>query len=213
MKNRVRKKHGNITTLVVCVICFVILPAVLLVTQINLYMVDRARTQNVLEAASLLAANDLSRIVLNDPNFGFVSLSNYPPVGKATFAADGEPLPVTGINTLTGTVRQNTILAIELDNATMKCLADQDRENLGSAIKQLNACFEGTTRGDRRYLGKDIHGRRVELVEDVMSFLRQNLPSDVQLESRSYFERLAKFRRHHYDFSTVAATVCSASQR
>ena len=68
--------------------------------QLALYQVDKTRTESVIDAAGLVAADDLSRLIINDPNFGYVSLSNYPPIGIATCAADGEPLPVVGINTL-----------------------------------------------------------------------------------------------------------------
>lgn len=69
------------------------------------------KVKNALEAAALQAANDLSCIVINDPYWGYVSLTDHPPVGEATFAKDEEPLPVIGINTIMSAVRQELLTA------------------------------------------------------------------------------------------------------
>jgi hypothetical protein len=58
-----------------------------------------------IEAASLAAARDLSRIIIEDHNIGFVALSDYSPVGTITKASDGYPTPVHGINTVLATAR------------------------------------------------------------------------------------------------------------
>lgn len=104
-----------------------VMPALLLVGQTCLLLAHRQRAQSTVEAATLLAANDLSWIVINHPHFGWVSLSNHPPVGNATCAPDGEPLPVIGINTLVGTIRHNSVLARQLRNPTLQALAAAGR--------------------------------------------------------------------------------------
>ena len=81
-------------------------------------------------------------MIINDRNFGFVSLSNYPPIGRATLARDGEPLPVIGINTLVGTIRQNTIVAHELGNSAMQRLADADRKALDETTEDINSLIK-----------------------------------------------------------------------
>jgi hypothetical protein len=151
MRKQLRRNNGSILFLMLLLVCFIVVPCVIVGGQLALYNVDRVRTQTVVEAAGLVAANDLSRIVINDPNFGYVSLSNYPPIGKATCAQDGEPLPVLGINTLVGTVRQNTIIAHELDNKTMIVLAETDKTKLESTIQDLNATITAALSKD----GKD----------------------------------------------------------
>lgn len=183
MNKHSRQTKGNLLYIVIFTIAVVIMPLFLVCSQIMLYVVDMERTKNVVEAASLLAANDLSRIVVNDPNFGYVSLSNYPPVGKSTLAEDGEPLPVTGINTLVGTVRQNAILANEIGNDTMRTLVEDDRNNLEGTIAELNATLSDALREDTKRSYLDIQGARVEPVKDVMAFLKKNLPSNIKLES------------------------------
>lgn len=99
-RNAPRTKSGNLLIIIILVVNFVVIPILLFLFQMGLYLADRDRAQYVVEAASVLAANDLSEVIVNDPSFGWVSLSNYPPVGEATCAPDGEPLPVIGINTL-----------------------------------------------------------------------------------------------------------------
>jgi hypothetical protein len=146
-------------------------------------LAERVRIQNAVEAACLLAANDVSRIVINDQTFGYVSLSNYPPVGKATCALDGEPLPVIGINTLVGTIRQNTLVARSLDNGTMLSLADADRISLGSTIKSLNKTLENSLSEKNKTKYFDIQGNLVDPVKDVKALLKENLPNNVTVES------------------------------
>lgn len=183
MKGRYRAANGNIMLLTVAIACFVILPTIMTTSQIALYYIDRTRSQNCVEAACLLAANDLSRIFIDDPHFGFVSLSNYPPVGKATAAEDGEPLPVIGINTLVGTVRQNTIVAEELGNHYMARLAEEDRTNLDETIKKLNGALSRALEEDKNVGLEDIHGNKIDPMKDVKALLQATLPDNLTVES------------------------------
>ena len=183
MKGRYRAANGNIMLLTVAIACFVILPTIMTTSQIALYYIDRTRSQNCVEAACLLAANDLSRIFIDDPHFGFVSLSNYPPVGKATAAEDGEPLPVIGINTLVGTVRQNTIVAEELGNHYMARLAEEDRTHLDETIKKLNGALSRALEEDKNVGLEDIHGNKIDPMKDVKALLQATLPDNLTVES------------------------------
>lgn len=185
---KVRQSHhhnskGGAFVIVIACVCLVIVPLIIISSQIGMFTVDRTRVQNVVEAAGLLAANDLSRIVINDPNFGYVSLSNYAPIGKATVAQDGEPLPVVGINTLTGTIRQNTILARAINNTTMERLADSDRNDLQRTIDSLNKTINQALNGTSKETIVDINGAKVDPVADVTKFLKANLPVNVELET------------------------------
>ncbi len=181
--HRLRSETGSVLVIVVVTICLIIVPLLIMSSQFGLYTVDKVRIQNIVEAAGLVAANDMSRIIINDPNFGYVSLSNYPPVGKATCASDGEPLPVTGINTLVGTIRQNSIVAHELGNSTMTSLADTDRIDLQETISALNETLSASLTGNSKQTHFDIQGEKVDPLKDVTKFLKTNLPANVQLES------------------------------
>lgn len=183
LMNRPRNSTGNILLFAVCIIILVLLPLMMMLSNICLFFIDKARSQTAVEAAGLLAANDLSRLFIDDPNFGYVSLSNYPPIGKATCAQDGEPLPVVGINTLVGTIRQNTIVAHELVNPKIGALADRDRNNLDDTVKELNSALAKSLSGRDGAGYVDIHGKKVSPVKNVARFLSQSLPPGVRLES------------------------------
>lgn len=182
-QTNLRNSKGGVFVIIVACCCLVIVPLVIIASQFGMYTVDRYRVQNVVDAAGLLAANDLSRIVINDPNFGYVALSNYAPIGKGTLAADGEPLPVVGINTLVGTIRQNTILAHELGNPTMATLAEDDRVALSRTIDDLNGTYKQALSGDKKTETVDIQGVKIDPFEDVKKYLKANLPANVELES------------------------------
>lgn len=182
--------------------CLIVVPLLMLAAQGGLYAVDRDRAKGAVEAAALLAANDLSRVLINDPEFGFVSLSNFPPNGEGTLACDGEPLPVTGINTLIGTVRQLAVLGHELQNKTISELAEDDRESLQSTVDSLNSALsQAVASHDRSLKGEaqqnsqidnpqhgvhkleDHHGQKIDIEKDVADFLKSHLPASLTLDS------------------------------
>ncbi len=169
--------------LVVCIIAFIFVPVFIMITQFGPHFSYNTRVETVVEGASLVAANDLSRIVFNDPNFGYVSLSNYPPVGKGTRALDGEPLPVIGINTLVGTFRQNALVVRQLENDTMSSLLDADVYNLAGTVNSLNAKLKDSLSPTRKGICFDIDGNVVDPVKDVKAFIAANLPPDVKVEA------------------------------
>lgn len=178
-----RQKEGNVLIIVLIVICFILVPLLVVISQTGFYVIDRDRVQSSVDAAGLVAANDLSRIIINDENFGWVSLSNYPPIGRATCARDGEPLPVTGINTLVGTIRQNTIIASVLGNTTMRHLAETDRKAMQATIDEINNMIKSALAGKGRGKDIDIHGAKVDPARDAHDFLASHLPNNVRLES------------------------------
>lgn len=182
-QNNYRNSTGGVFVIVVACCCLVIVPLIIIASQFGMYTVDKYRVQNVVDAAGLLAANDMARIVINDPNFGYVALSNYAPIGKGTVADDGEPLPVLGINTLIGTVRQNTILAQNLGNPTMAALAENDRVAAQHTIENLNTILSQALSGNQRQQTVDIQGAKVDPLQDVTKYLKANLPVNVELES------------------------------
>ncbi|MFA6209000.1 MAG: Tad domain-containing protein [Candidatus Obscuribacterales bacterium] len=183
-----RNRKGNILLMVFVCICFVVAPTLMFLCEACLQIVARSRAQSVVEAAGLIAANDLSKIIVDDAHFGLVSLSNYPPIGKGTCAPDGEPLPITGINTLVGTVRQNAIIAQELQNAQMDYLVDRDKDALDKSIAELNRTFteclnSKTGASDSKDKWLDLQANPITPNEDVEAFLRKNLPENVEIES------------------------------
>ncbi len=118
-----------------------------------------------IDVASLAAAKDLSKIVVEDPYFGFIGLSDYAPGGQTqalppvpnppvppptptpsppfsqlgTTAADGFPMPVRGINTILATVRVDMIVADVMGDPTMQNLAQLDYKYAIAAQANLAA--------------------------------------------------------------------------
>lgn len=183
MVRRRRDNNGNVLVLIIMITALIVVPLLLVFSQTGFYVMDRDRVQSAVDAAGLVAANDISRIIINDPTFGWVSLSNYPPIGKATRARDGEPLPVTGINTLIGTIRQNNLVANELANEKMRNLVEKDRSALELTIAELNVTIKEALGGNSDLNLFDIHGADVRPRKDAEEFLRANLPKNVRLES------------------------------
>jgi hypothetical protein len=116
--------------------------------------------RTAIEAASIAAAKDLGRIVINDSNFGYVGLSDAAPVGTGTAAADGYSMPVFGLNTVTGTIRLDLIIADKTNNATMKYFCKKDLANLKSAKDKLTTALQAALLPGGS--GKDIDGNIVE---------------------------------------------------
>lgn len=183
LKLHLRAQNGNILLLTLACLGFIIVPLVIFVSQSGSYIIDRERAKSAVEAAALLAANNLSRVMVDDPEFGFVSLSNYPPNGEGTLAGDGEPLPVTGINTLMGTVRQLSILGFELQNKTISKLAKEDKDSLDSTVDDLNGALSLAVTKDLKETLIDNRGVKIEIEKDVTDFLKKNLPPSLTLKS------------------------------
>ncbi len=182
MKPKSRTETGSMMVLILCLTIVVIIPIFILMCKLGPYLIFNGRAQNVVDAAGMIAAQDLSKVVIDDPNFGFVSLSNHPAVGRATKAQDGEPLPVTGINTIVGTLRQNALVASHIHNDKMNELIDIDMANLQFTINHLNNTLANVLiqNSDKAI---DIEGKAVRPIDDVTSFLSQNLPPNLKLES------------------------------
>lgn len=92
-----------------------------------------APAYSAIEQAAVAAADSLSTIVVDSPEFGFVALSDLSAEGVATQAKDGYSLPVRGINSLIGTARLDMIIADKLTEPLMVDFAKQDLKNALSA--------------------------------------------------------------------------------
>lgn len=98
---------------------------------------SNSEQRTAIEAAAIAAARDCSAIVVNTPECGYVSLSDYAPIGTSTTAGDGYPLPVRSINTLIGTARLDLIIGDLMGQDTMKEFARRDMQQAMSAKDQL----------------------------------------------------------------------------
>jgi len=117
------------------------------------------------EAAALECAKALSSIVIEDPYFGFVALTDQPP-GKRMETSNGEYLPIRGINSIIANLRQNAILAHELDSPPLANLVERDMTALKETKKVLTDAWKDALLPERKSsnLAKDPDGKPVHLL-------------------------------------------------
>lgn len=140
----VRKPSGNVLFLITAIVVGVIIAFILLSTSFVRILGTSGEQQTAIEAAAAAAARDLSRIVVETPECGFVSLSDAAPVGSFTQAADGFALPVKSINTLIGTARVDLIIADKLGQQVMIDLSRMDLQNALTAKDTLVAALKAS---------------------------------------------------------------------
>src|SRR5579883_2289538 len=136
-----RRRKGSIIAIGAVVILVLSLVAAFGGQTIWSYL-QHERYRQALESAALKAASDLSEIVINDPYFGFVSLSDRPAAGNATIADDGEPMPVHGINSLIAASRLDYLIASELCDERLQSFALEDARHARDAASRLTEVLE-----------------------------------------------------------------------
>jgi len=124
--------------LMIILICVAAL-AIAIVTGVALmkFTVTSQRAEAACEAASLSAVKELSRIVIEDPNFGLIGLGNYAPSETGILAGDGKPLPVESINSIMASARVGMLLSERLGSAEFRQLATHDAECAQQASVRL----------------------------------------------------------------------------
>jgi hypothetical protein len=149
--------------------CFL---SLFIVAQIFCYV----RAQAAVNTAALMGARDIARLVYADPNNGLISISDLPPTGRRYLSAQGESVPVHGINTLIAAARMQSILAHALDQPELISLAHQDAldaQKLSLSFTHWLKCsLQNESLGD--YLDSD--GQRVHVRSDILGILSKNLP-------------------------------------
>jgi hypothetical protein len=174
-QNRIRKAEGNLIALSLLISTLLLIPAGIFLDNYFLALGTHSRYQSALEATALLAAEQLSTIVVNDPHFGFVSLSNQPPIGLATVASDGEPCTVRSINNVLGTIRLDTIIAHELGDANLRALANADYEQSETTIANLQSTLIAALEPRSKSQFADRDGHAISIYSDAVKLLTKNL--------------------------------------
>lgn len=178
-----RSTQGNIYVLYVALVAIMV-GAFYIAACYSLAAIQDIKIKNALEAASLACANDISSIVVNDPYWGYVALTDHPPIGEDTLAEDNEPLPVTGINTIIGTVRQELILANQIGTNEAIEFAMEDV----AAARQTQRRLEEEIREallSPESQAKDFNGRLVQPLKKALAIYKKNTKD---LESLSGFK-------------------------
>jgi hypothetical protein len=169
-----RRSSGSILVLFLVSLIPLIL-IIMAAFRLGIFSVAAQRSQCAAEAASLAAAQDLSRIVVNDPYYGFVALSDYEPCGKDTKAADGEPLPVLGINNVIATARLQMLIADQVNNDELRRLALQDVQAARQAARLLGDALQASITPASNYQARDLDGNIVKPYEHALQIYLTSL--------------------------------------
>jgi hypothetical protein len=143
---RQRGQRGSTLVLVIAVFLGVVIAIAFFALDFVRFVGGHQEQETAIEAAALAAAKEISRIVVEDPNIGFVALSNAPPACRKTAAGDNFYTPVKSINSLLATNRLDLIIADVLKDPILKkcCLADYDAVKAAGLrlSKELSDCAE-----------------------------------------------------------------------
>lgn len=118
---KVRNRQGRVSNLPI-LIAFIMLVA----AGSLLFMSSNRTDRSPVQEAALEAARQMSDIIVNSPECGFVGLSYSAPAGKGTESADKFGVTVRGINDIIGTVRLDLIIADKLGQPLMEEFAESD---------------------------------------------------------------------------------------
>jgi len=181
---RPRHVKGNITLLgIVCLL--LVLGAAVTVTTLGLVTSIYENDSSAVDAAALAAASDISRIIMTDTNYGFVSLSPCPPIGKATVAADGQPTEVSGINAIIAANRLAVLVAHKLQSRELMDLADYDWARQRETTKALNRYLQSALlNSSTKFFAAD--GTVVKPYEHVKEILYKNLRDRVKNQNQDF---------------------------
>lgn len=153
-------ESGNMLILVSAVIAGIVVFILLFGLLYTRLIGTQGERKSAIQAASLAAAREMSRIVITNSDFGKVGLSDSAPDGSGTQAGDNYYTSVHGINTLFGTTLLDFIIAQELGDTELRMLAEQDLARAKSAADELMVALNDSIQPGGS--GVDKHGNTVE---------------------------------------------------
>jgi hypothetical protein len=167
-----RRKSGASLVLVIAIFGGFALLLMLFCLKFTGFMGSYHEQRTAIEAAALAAAKDLSEVVINDPNFGWIGLSDSSPIGTNTAAGDGYYTAVTGINTLFGTIRLDLIISDYLQDPLMQQLALNDYTNAVTAQQNLVTALTNAVSSNSTQV--DINGNTLNPILDATNAYQSN---------------------------------------
>jgi hypothetical protein len=181
-----RQRDSRANTLALVGITALLLLALLFfgLNYVNVLRGDTSQ-KTAIESAALTAAKDISRIVVNTPQFGWVGLTEQPPIGAGTVAQDNWNEPVHGINELMATARLDMIIADQIPASydphhLLKQLAADDYKKVKAAKDLLYSAINTslTSAGcSGQSCPKDIYGNSVPTYNDTLTMYNSNQSS------------------------------------
>ncbi len=172
---KLRKQRGNMIVFVAAITLGLVLAILFFALKFTRMLGSNQEQKTAIEGAALQVANDISRIVYEDPNFGIIALSDFAPIGANTLAADGQPTPVRGINTVLATVRLDMIIADAIGSPQMKALAQADYQNAILANNNLQSAIQDACSPTPQQAHLDWDGNPVNVYSDALVAYNQNI--------------------------------------
>jgi hypothetical protein len=169
-----RSCRGNMIVLTVAALLGIVITLLFFALRFTQLLGTHHERASAIEAAALAAAKDLSQEVIEDPNFGFVGLSDGAPIGQVTRAKDGYYLQVHGINTLLATIRLDMIIANEVGDPVMLQFAQYDYNNARQAASNLVASLEASLLPGGGGQAVDCQGNTITPYEDAVAAYQSN---------------------------------------
>lgn len=148
------------------------------------------QSHSAIEAAALAAAQELSGVVIKDPYFGYIGLSDRPPTAKYLSGADGEPCPVTSINTLVASARLQLQVALALENDLLQDMATQDLKQAQRAARDLEKHLGEALSKNSKTTYQDYNGREVKPYAVADAVFRQTLQAKDEIGKGSEKQEL-----------------------
>ncbi len=143
-----RNPKGNMLVLILAVTLGIITALVIFMMSYVRLMGTQSEQKTAIEAAALAAAREMSKIVVNTPQYGYVGLSDSAPNGNGTQLNDGYDSSVHSINTLLGTTLVDYLIAEDLGPTLggneMRELATQDLNNAKAAAATLMTALQAS---------------------------------------------------------------------
>ncbi|MBI2811999.1 MAG: hypothetical protein HYX67_14380 [Candidatus Melainabacteria bacterium] len=153
-RNRIRNHRGSMLALIVATMGIVLALLFFGLNYVRL-LGSNAEQKKAIESAALAAATDISGLVVNTDEFGYVSLSDAAPIGQSTNAQDQLSMPVHSINTIIGTARLDLIIADQMNDDTMRQFAILDANNAQKAAKTLVTALNAAILPGGKVVDKD----------------------------------------------------------
>ena len=148
------------------------------------------QSHSAIEAAALAAAQELSAVVIKDPYFGYISLSDRPPTAEHLRGADGEPCPVTSINTLIASARLQMLIALALENELMQEMARRDLAQARRAAGELEKHLGEALSKNCKNKYQDSNGREIKPYAVAEAVFRRTLEGKDRADSISEKQEL-----------------------
>ncbi len=161
IKMKKRDRKGSVLVVILLTaICMVL--CLYSAVDLGVGITGARQSHSAIEAAALAAAQELSAVVIKDPYFGYIGLSDRPPTAKYLCGADGEPCPVTAINTLVASARLQLQVALALENDLLQDLAAQDLKQAKRAARDLEKHLGEALSKNCKTTYQDYNGREVK---------------------------------------------------